>query len=58
MKYNRSVPIKMDKFVALVQVKLLLQFSASINNVLIMFASNTVSSPTLIAMHSFVDYSS
>lgn len=48
----------MDKFVALVQVKLLLSFSACLNNVLITFASNTVTSPTLIAMHSIVDYSS
>lgn len=58
MKYNKSVPVKMDKFVALVQVKILLQFSACINNVLITFASNTISSPTLIGMGSFVDYSS
>lgn len=48
----------MDKFVVLVQVKLLLQFSACINGILIMFASNTISSPTLIAMRSFVDCSS
>jgi len=58
MKYNEIVPIKMDKFVALVHVKLLLQFSACINNVLIIFTSNTISRPTLIAMRYFVDYSS
>lgn len=58
MKYNKYVPIKMDKFVTHAQVKLLLQFSGCINNVLIMFASNTISGHALIAMRSSVYYSS